>query len=112
MENYAMIEHFELIENGNIEGIKCDYFQGNQGNILIPREQIIESINIKNAGGFAEIYEEDYYNELCPNYVETHSQTSKYDFEALSSTYLNIEGLRKVIEITKEDPGIISDLDL
>ena len=110
MENYALIEHFKLVKNGNVEGIKCDCFQGNQGNILIPREQIIESLKIKNDGGFAEIYEKDYLNELYPYYAQISSQSS--GFGNTPDLYLDIEALKKVIEITKEDPEIISELDL
>jgi len=101
MENYALIEHFKLVKNGNVEGIKCDYFQGNQGNILIPREQIIESLKIKNDGGFAEIYEKDYLNELYPYYTQISVPGSEFDNSP--ALYLEPEGLRKYMESQKKN---------
>jgi hypothetical protein len=112
MENYALIEHFKLVENKSVEGIKCDYFQGSQGNNLIPKTKINEYLKIKNREGFFVLYEENYYDELLPHSVQTYSQHTKYLSIELSTSYLEPEGLRKVIEITKEDPEIISELDL
>ena len=112
MENYALIEHFKLVKNGTVEGIKCDYFQGSQGNILLKWSEIIKFLKIKNDGDFCSIYEDKYFDELYPYYHNIFSLDDEDYIYNDPRRYLEPEGLRKIIELTKEDPEIISELDL
>lgn len=94
MENYALIEHFKLVKNGKVEGIKCDYYQGNQGNILIPSGKIVEYLKNKK-------YENEEINELYPYYTQISVPGSEFDNSP--ALYLEPEGLRKYMESQKKN---------
>jgi hypothetical protein len=114
MKNYEMIEHFKLVKNGTVEGIKCDFFKGSQGNILIPLSKITDTLKIKNEGNVYNVYPNKYIVELNPYYIPIYSPKEKGNNNSCNfpKLYLDSEGLRKFIEITKNEPEIISELDL
>ena len=111
-KTYPYGEHFKATKIILIEGIKFDCYKGNGGNILIPKEQIRKSLNIISDGGFSKI-EHKYFKELYSSYyIKVNNAYIEAPFEDYLSIFLKPEGLRKIIEIIKEDPEIISELDL
>jgi hypothetical protein len=111
-KSYPYGEHFKATKIILIEGIKFDCYKGETGNILIPKEQIRKSLNIISDGGFSKI-EHKYFKELYSSYyIKVNNVYIEAPFKDYLSIFLKPEGLRKIIEIIKEDPEIISELDL
>lgn len=110
MEKYALVEHFKLVKNGTIEGMKCNYYQGNNGNILIYYTQAKKALKIKNEVGFLELFEDKHCDDIFPYFIEIGIRDDKHTLNP--DFYLTPRLLKKALKITKQDPEIISELDL
>jgi prophage antirepressor-like protein len=105
-------EHYRLSKNNFlVEGLECTYYKGNKDNILIPKQQLSQSLPLINDGGFPEI-ELKYFKDLYPNYIQTNISEAELPFNKHLSTFLDLEGLRKIIEILKEKRYIFNELNL